>query len=59
MTNSILTLIKRSRAVNYFRNYILLKPSIYIAPKSNEVSVSDFFFGIVKIHSKQNFILLI
>ena len=44
MANSILTSLKRSRVVNYLRNYILLKPSIYVSPKSKEVSVSDFFF---------------
>ncbi len=44
MTRSILKEIKSSRKVNFLRNFFLVKPSIYMNPKSNESSVSDFFF---------------
>tara|TARA_B100000579_G_C22845846_1_gene864252 strand:+ start:1349 stop:2158 length:810 start_codon:yes stop_codon:yes gene_type:complete len=36
--------IKDLRIVNEIRNKFLFKPSIYLKPKSNDVSVSDFFF---------------
>lgn len=37
-------LLKSNALVNILRNYLLIKPSIYLKPKSEDVSVSDFFF---------------
>ena len=36
--------IKSNTLVNNLRNYFLIKPSIYLKPKSEDISVSDFFF---------------
>ncbi len=35
---------KNNRIINDIRNKILFKPSIYLKPLSNDLSVSDFFF---------------
>ena len=51
MNNIIINQFKKSRIINNIRNKLLLRPSIYLKPKSKDLSVSDFFFW----NSKNNF----
>ncbi len=51
MDNIIINQFKKSRIINNIRNKLLLRPSIYLKPKSKDLSVSDFFFW----NSKNNF----
>ena len=48
MDNIIINQFKKSRIINNIRNKLLLRPSIYLKPKSKDLSVSDFFLEFQK-----------
>ncbi len=44
MNNKIINSLKKSHFVNILRNKFLIRPSLYLKPKNNDLAVSDFFF---------------
>ena len=51
MNNLIINNFKKSKFVNIMRNKLLLKPSLYLKTKKNNLAVSDFFFWSCKYDS--------